>query len=360
MSAESAPKLHTLDAMRGIAAFAVAAFHASFLMKQFHAPYIAVDFFFALSGFVIAHAYDRRLASNMGPAEFIGRRLLRLYPLFALGLLLGLAAAIVLIVAGVSKVSPGTTFLQFIGAMLFLPYPSVDPEARVVPLNGPYWSLILEIHINVIFALAFAWLNLRVLGVLVTASAMVLIGIAYLGGTLDVGFKLSEYFGGVARVAFSFGLGVVISRVRHRIQMPTLHWGVLLALTGLLLVFPTPPEIRWIYECLCVIVLFPLLILAGAQSQPSSSRVIGIFLMSGGASYALYAIHMPIFYVGRALAQTMPDVPFKVVMLPFLILACLLAVAADRFYDQPVRKALGAYLARRRKGSAAPKRMPLR
>lgn len=71
-------KLHTLDAMRGVAAFAVAAFHAGLLTNNPQGPYLAVDFFFVLSGFVIAHAHDARLASEMTAKEFIDRRLLRL------------------------------------------------------------------------------------------------------------------------------------------------------------------------------------------------------------------------------------------------------------------------------------------
>lgn len=343
--------------MRWIAAFAVAAFHAGLLHSDQQSPYLAVDFFFALSGFVIAHAYDARLAGGMSAKEFIGRRLLRLYPLFALGLVLGLVAALVEIGMGVGQDTLGITVLQFLCGLLFLPYPSLEPNALISPLNGPYWSLILEIHINVIFALAFAWLSLRVISVMVAVSGLVLVGIAYAATTLETGYLVSDYFGGVARVGFSFSAGILLSRLRRRVTLPHLHWAVVLAAAGILLVLPRPIELRWIYDLVCVILLFPMLILLGAQSQPSSPRVIRIFVLGGGASYALYAIHTPIFHFGHLFAEANHDIPYRIVMLPFLVIACIAAVVADLFYDQPVRRWLSARLERAR---AAPKPRPRR
>jgi peptidoglycan/LPS O-acetylase OafA/YrhL len=342
--------------MRGVAAFVVAAFHAGMLHNDQQSPYLAVDFFFALSGFVIAHAYDARLAGGMTAKEFIGRRLLRLYPLFALGLVLGLVAAVVQVAIGAGHVPLEVTLLQFICGLLFLPYPSLEPAALISPLNGPYWSLILEIHINVIFALVFAWLTLRVVSVGVAVFALVLVAIGYTAGTLETGYLVSDYFGGVARVGFSFTAGILISRIRHRFTLPRLHWSVVLAAAAILLIMPRPLEVRWIYDVICVVVLFPLLILCGAQSQPSSPRVMRAFVLAGGASYALYAIHTPIFHFGHMIAEANPELSYRMVMLPFLGLACIAAVAADLLYDQPVRRWLSALLEKARTTPKAPRR----
>jgi len=351
--ARAGPKLHTLDAMRGVAAFAVAAFHATLLNNNPQSPYLAVDFFFVLSGFVIAHAYDARLGGGMTAKEFIGRRLIRLYPLYALGLGLGLAVALVEIALGFGQHPLGVVFLQFICGLLFLPYPSPDPEALIVPLNGPYWSLILEMQINIAFAVAFAWLSLRVVGVVAAASGLAIVGITYMLGTLETGFLLPDYFDGVARVGFSFSAGVLLNRLRHRISLPKIHWSIVLTITAALLIVPKPAEVRWIYDCVCVIVLFPLLILAGTQSEPSSPRLLRLFLLAGGASYALYAIHTPILHFGHLLGDTNPELPYKLLMLPFLALACSAAIAADLLYDRPVRRSISARLAKRRIERAA-------
>lgn len=341
-------KLHTLDAMRGVAAFVVAAFHAGLLNNNPQSPYLAVDFFFVLSGFVIAHAYDARLAAGMTATEFIGRRLLRLYPLFALGLGLGLVVALVEVGLGFGRSTLGELALQFICGLLFLPYPDLDPAALIVPLNGPYWSLILEMQVNVVFAVAFAWLSLRVVGAVAAVCGLAIIGISHALGTLETGFLLSDYLGGAARVGFSFSAGVLLSRLRHRIRAPKIHWSILLLATAALLLIPKPAEVRWLYDSVCVIVMFPLLILAGTQSEPSSPRILRLFLLAGGASYALYAIHTPILHFGHVLGELYPDLSYRLIMLPFLAIACAAAIAADLFYCRPVRKAISAMTDRAR------------
>ena len=347
MSAAVAPKMHTLDAMRGVAAFVVAAFHAGQLNNDSQSPYLAVDFFFVLSGFVIAHAYDARLAAGMTAKEFIGRRLLRLYPLFALGLALGLIVALIEVASGLAREPVGLLAVQFICGLLFLPYPSVEPGALIVPLNGPYWSLILEMQINVIFAVAFAWLSLRVVGTVAAACGLALVGISYTLGTLETGFLLSDYFGGVARVGFSFSAGILLSRLRHGIALPKIHWLILLVITAALLTVPKPVEVRWLYDSVCVIVLFPLLILSGTRSEPTSPRILRMFLLAGSASYALYAIHTPILHFGHVLGEMNPDLSYRLLMLPFLAFACGAAIAADLLYDRPVRRMIAARLPKR-------------
>ena len=82
----------TLDGLRGIAAIVVVIFHdlSPFDLDSLipHAP-LAVDFFFCLSGFVVAYAYEKRLLGTMSFADFVAVRIIRLYPLILAGLLLG-------------------------------------------------------------------------------------------------------------------------------------------------------------------------------------------------------------------------------------------------------------------------------
>ena len=72
-----------LDGIRGLAAVAIAHRHAEvFFGRPEASSYLAVDLFFALSGFVLAHAYGERLANGqMNPLNFMKARFLRLYPL---------------------------------------------------------------------------------------------------------------------------------------------------------------------------------------------------------------------------------------------------------------------------------------
>src|ERR1700744_266645 len=86
-----------LDGMRGIAALSVVTFHfmewaySDYSQNFIGHGFLAVDFFFCLSGFVIGYAYDDRIA-KMGGLEFFKSRLIRLHPLVIFGSVLGLLA----------------------------------------------------------------------------------------------------------------------------------------------------------------------------------------------------------------------------------------------------------------------------
>ena len=91
MRAASAPSVRsgkhvyaTLDGIRGIAAALVAMRHAGALFPGWDFPNsgLAVDLFFVISGFVVASAYDRRLADGLTLGAFMRIRLIRLYPLY--------------------------------------------------------------------------------------------------------------------------------------------------------------------------------------------------------------------------------------------------------------------------------------
>jgi peptidoglycan/LPS O-acetylase OafA/YrhL len=80
----------TLDGLRGVAAIAVTSLHFRFELGKFLLPhsYLAVDFFFVLSGFVLAYAYEDRLSEGMKPIQFLRLRVIRLYPLYLIGTLI--------------------------------------------------------------------------------------------------------------------------------------------------------------------------------------------------------------------------------------------------------------------------------
>lgn len=86
---------HSLDALRGVAAIFVVFWHfGSFLAPlAVGSAYLAVDLFFLMSGFVIANAYQDRLSLSLGPVRFALLRLIRLYPLYLAGTLVGLMVA---------------------------------------------------------------------------------------------------------------------------------------------------------------------------------------------------------------------------------------------------------------------------
>jgi peptidoglycan/LPS O-acetylase OafA/YrhL len=86
-------RLLTLDGMRGLAAILVVVYHFEVVVKLVPSGYLAVDFFFLLSGLVIARTYAPRFEDGLKTRDFFVHRIIRLYPLFFVGLLLGLMRA---------------------------------------------------------------------------------------------------------------------------------------------------------------------------------------------------------------------------------------------------------------------------
>ena len=146
--------LHSLDALRGIAALGVVVYH----FHQYFAPvsaaggYLAVDLFFMLSGVVITRAYGKRFAAGMTTGEFMLIRLIRLYPLYALGTALGLAAAVASLHGNNLDHWQGSTLsIAALLAVFMIPNFTGHPNERLFPLNAPCWSLFLEILVNLLF-----------------------------------------------------------------------------------------------------------------------------------------------------------------------------------------------------------------
>lgn len=156
-STDTKPHYELLDGLRGVAALAVIWYHifeafaTSPVDQKFNHAYLAVDFFFVLSGFVLGYAYDDRWRKGMTSGKFMLRRIIRLQPMVVVGVLLGVVA---FIVQGCEKwdgsaVSISAVVLSLVLGLFMLPsLPGTLPEVRgngeMFPLNGPSWSLFLS------------------------------------------------------------------------------------------------------------------------------------------------------------------------------------------------------------------------
>lgn len=102
--ADTKPHYNILDGLRGVAALTVVCFHlfeayaTSHLDQKINHGYLAVDFFFILSGFVVGYAYDDRW-KTMCITDFLKRRFIRLHPMVVLGAVIG---AVMLPVGGIN------------------------------------------------------------------------------------------------------------------------------------------------------------------------------------------------------------------------------------------------------------------
>ena len=139
------PRYVNYDGLRGLAALAVMLFHCSERMGLGQAVpngYLAVDFFFALSGFVIAEAYIDRLKGGMSVFRFMLLRFVRIYPVYIIGLLGGcifFVGAASFHIQGIGFADVG---LAFLFGITFLPIPvELGLFPPILPLDGPAWSL---------------------------------------------------------------------------------------------------------------------------------------------------------------------------------------------------------------------------
>lgn len=344
-------KFETLDALRGVAAIAVVLFHLQqpfpSLMLAPHG-YLAVDLFFALSGFVIAHAYDGPLSQRNGFRRFVLTRAIRLYPVYLLGFGLALWTA-----ARAPGLSGGLLTAGALAWLLFLP--SLSPHGLLFPYNGPSWSLSFELAVNLAFAALHRRLSKRAIALGAVAGAVCMIVAAARSGDINLGHTLSplHLVGGVGRVVFSFGVGVLLQRTQARWPpLPAVPPLLLLVTAALLLGAPTAGWLTPAYDLAFAFVASPLLIALAVRAAPPR-KLAPSFRWLADVSYPLYVLHWPVrdLAIGAANGTRLPPELSAALWLGATLLLCR---PLARFYDEPVRR----WLARRLLGPAAARAAP--
>ena len=251
--------------VRGVAALVVLGFHVfeafatSPFDQTFNHGYLAVDFFFMLSGFVIGYAYDARWRGNgnaggMTTADFFKRRLVRLHPMICVGALLGVVSFFVQgrVRWDGTEVGVPAVALAFLLSIFLIPArPGTAAEIRgngeMFPLNGPSWSLFFEYLGNIFYALVLRRLPTAALAAFVALAALGLTGVAAGNlsgfGHIGVGWSLADFdalkntdngaigelfdnglCGGLLRLGFSFPAGLLLARVFRPAKIRGAFW----------------------------------------------------------------------------------------------------------------------------------------
>lgn len=349
-----------LDGLRGTAALIVVIFHIQGITVMWdgakvvlhHAP-LAVDFFFALSGFVIGYAYDDRW-ERMGTGRFLALRLIRLHPLVILGALLGLASYLLDPFAGQAQAVPLRPVLGAFALCLFaLPsWPLANRWTDTHPLNGPIWTLFQEYIGNLAYALVLRRLRARWLAALAVLSGAALVAGATMHGTLDLGSYWETFWMAPVRLFFPFLTGLWLYRVRERLPDIRIGWLPLsLAMLAAIAAPTLPPaggiKLNGLYEALVVVLLFPAILIAGRHSEPGRG-MLWLCKASGRISYPIYITHFPFLYlwmnfVANRHASAAQLLAIGTALVPFLL---LVAWAAHAWWDVPIRARLRGLLGR--------------
>lgn len=248
--ADTKPHYHILDGLRGIAAIMVVCFHlfeafaTSHLDQRINHGYLAADFFFLLSGFVVGYAYDDRW-KTMTVKEFIKHRIIRLHPMVVIGTLIG---AVMFYFQGcsvwdVSQISVIALLIATcMNALLIPATPGMEIRGvgEMYPLNGPSWSLFFEYIGNILYALFIRKLSTRALAGLVIMAGCGLAVFSIFGpyGDICAGFSLTgpEFTCGFLRLLYAFSAGLLLSRVFKPTYIKGAFWICSLAIIVLLAV----------------------------------------------------------------------------------------------------------------------------
>lgn len=337
-----------LDGLRGIAALAVVTFHFmewayTDASKNFIGHgFLAVDFFFCLSGFVIGYAYDDRIA-KMGILTFFKLRVIRLHPLVIAGSVLGLLAFLFDPFGGHPELySTGKIILAFVCSVLLIPLPVIaDRGFNLFSFNAPSWSLFWEYVANAVYGLVLYRIGRSFLLLLTILSAVAICFVSYRSGNLLGGWSGPTFWDGSARISYSFLAGLLIYRSNWIIKNKMGFIGLAILL---FLAFIMPfSKWNWLSEPLVVLFYFPLLIAlgAGASLTPGLKKVC---IFSGKISYPLYMTHYAVLWMfGNYYTSYKPGpMQLALIIIAGLFLLVGAAYLVMVIYDIPVRKYLSS------------------
>ena len=359
--ADTKKHYEVLDGLRGVAALVVIVFHifetftgGNHLKQIINHGYLAVDFFFLLSGYVIGYAYDDRWRT-MTLGSFFKRRLIRLHPMIVMGMIIGAVcfyfAASDLVFPNIAQTPLWKMLLVMVIGFTLIPVPlSMDIRGwqEMHPLNGPAWSLFFEYIANILYALVVRKFPNWALSLLVALSGAALLHWAVTGphGDMIGGWSLTpeQLRVGFTRLMYPFFAGLLLSRVVKPGKVKNAFlWCSILVVAALAVPRLGGSERLWLnglYDALTIIFVFPLIVYLGASGKPESDLGEKVSRFLGDISYPVYIIHYPLIYIFTAWV-----VDNKISMLESVPAAILLffgsiaiAYASLRWYDVPVRK----------------------
>ena len=374
---ESKPRYEILDGLRGVAALMVVLFHLFETYSRGPAfqiinhGYLAVDFFFVLSGFVVGYAYDDRW-DRMSTWGFFKRRLTRLHPMVIAGTVVGAA---LFFFSGpafpkTQEVELWKFLLCLVMGLLVIPCGSgldIRGWGELNSFNGPQWTLTLEYIGNILYAFILRRLPKIALVILCLVCAFFTLDLT-LGWNVFGLFEQPQYnvIGGwsldpeqiyiaFTRLLYPFLCGLLISRIlpgRRTESNPSgspIHlkggfWWCSLAIV-LLLAMPCIGGKQGIadglFQALCILVLFPLIVLSGAGSKTTDARSTAVCKWLGEISYPIYITHYPLIYMQMGWVVAHQDAPLWqhiAVAAGVFVMAILIAWGLLKAYDLPVRE----------------------
>ena len=355
----------TLDGLRGLAALSVLLFHLGHwlgIRGIATNARLAVDLFFCLSGYVVPLAYQSRLEQGMGKWQFWQLRVLRLWPMILAGTLVSAAYLVTRrVLLHDLDIFPGELAQATVVSLLCLPFFTASRALggpQVFPLNGPQYTLFLELAANLVWSLSPRARGISFAAAAVAAS-FALIAVFGPGGD-----ERATFWHGFPRVFGSYYTGVLVFHLTRSTNPLTTAlanrassltaMGLTILVTAMIFYWPTPAP-HWI-DLTWSLIVAPLLVLGGRRvTLQGRTRALALWL--GDISYPLYALHYPIFVwlnavFKQSISKSEPMVEAGVIF-PIILASSWILM---RYFDEPMRQALSGRLKRERRWrEAAPR-----
>lgn len=306
------------------------------VVAHFH---LLVDFFFILSGFVIALHYDGRILSARDYGHYIQRRLARIYPLHALTLLVTLVIFFAGIWAGLPVRDAARFEMSALPAHLTLTH--AFGVTRALTFNVPSWSLSAEFFVYLLFPL-LALIARR--GIVFAAGCAAIFIAAFIAVRHGLGlghWTKADFDLGAFRAVPSFLGGIVIARYVRDQAGPALAWPLigLCAAACVALLFAPVPDV-WTILCLGFLVF---LTARAEQQSPLAAWLQPLFQKLGAWSYGVYLWHIivgTIIITGgvRFMAETVQS--YALLSLAAMVVTVIVAGLGYRYFERPAQKFL--------------------
>lgn len=347
------PQLHSLTISRGLAAWLVLLYHVRTgidwlperLISFLSYGYLAVDFFFLLSGFVIWMTAHQQLLTYGGSAiwPFLRRRFARIYPLYALMLGLTILFAIVLNISGKDSSSYPWHELP-----LHISMTQNWGFTNELQWNHPAWSISTEMAAYLLFpilvlctpiARAPHWALLMASAALILLMALIF----HRAGLTALGDQITHY--GLIRCLVEFSVGAMVCAlwlkesgrsIRLRLILPA----CVAALAGGVLIV-SPGQQLWAFPTCAAACIYMMAEISRRRAPTYSTTMIGrVGIYMGEISYATYLSHFMLFiWFKIAFVENAHSIPPHLIV-AFIVLAFGFSALLYHYVELPGRRYL--------------------
>jgi peptidoglycan/LPS O-acetylase OafA/YrhL len=345
----AAGELRALTAARGAAAWLVVLFHLRRSLPPLPEPvaavlahgYLAVDFFFLLSGFVIWLAYAPAFPDGGRAAvlRFLRRRVARIWPLHLAMLATAAALAAVLTLSGHDASHYPWAALPA-HLLLLQGWGAADPLAW----NDPAWSISCELAAYLLFVPLVLLLDWRRV-----PSGAVLAALAALAGLLHLLFALrgADRLGqlipelGLARCVLEFGAGTALAALWQRWRGdPAMAWRAGLALLAAASLWAAGAAETLTAPATLAALLLALALTAGRRGNPLEGRLPHWL---GEVSYATYLSHYLLWSAFKLALVPAPGPVAWPLVAAYLLLVLLASHLLHRGVERPAQRWINSW-----------------